>query len=1017
MGKRCANRRPPWVDNENGYPTVAPVIQECPKNPSVWPEASSRASAAVVTCLRRLFVATTLASCAAVGLSACAMAPSPEPTEAGDETATGQAVASGERTDENAGDAGSVGGPGAPSEVAATTGDDDREEAFEGGTAATAGSDKPKSLEYATRPDEQLLILEVRLGRYILTDGMFGYIEGGGLLLPLGEYARALEFNIAVDTANGRANGWYMDQDRLFELDILSGTVVIDGRRQAYDRGLVELHREDIFVDTRLLSQWFPADVEFDLSNLLVRIKSREPLPIERRAERELRRGAALARKKRAEAEYETVDRPYQWVDWPMVNFSSTAGYSKTAGGDGEVSGSYNLLAAGDLMKMGSKLFVSGSEERGVSLVRLEMGRKDPDGQLLGPLGATEYLFGDIVTPAHDDIARPRLGRGAQISSFPLERASDFDSINLVGELPLGWEVELYRNEILLDFRASRADGRYEFDEVPLLFGLNVLTLKFFGPQGQYREETRRVLVGQGQVAPGEFNYRLAVTQQDEYLIPVQDDTAVSTANSELQGEARAITEAEYGLNKHFSVAGGASSIALPDGRHNYGKLGLRFGWRNLYSRFDVIGDSMGGGAVKGGAQVSMPLNLSLLVEHIELRNFVSEEFPEDIDPTLRVSKLGLNGVAPVGSLLRVPFSITAEHETSESGATETELRNRVSTSISRVSLSNWLLWRRTEGAISDTTNAEGALLIGGHLYRTILRGELQYGIEPESELTRGILSAERHFGMDTTGRVSVERTFTGEEVTTLSAALSQRFDIAALGLNGSWSDDGAGSVFLSLSFAFGREPRTGDWGMYSDAVAENGAVSARVFLDNDLDGKYSPDDTPVEGATFDTGRGIIRETTNEDGVLLLTGLPAWRDVDVVIPPQGLEDPYWSPSADGFTVRTRPGTASLVDFPVIVTGEIDGMVYARQGGAMLEVADVAMELVDEEGETIAETRSAFDGFFLFEMVRPGRYTVRVSPEQLRRLGLVATDTKTVEIQGDGTIAVVLQVILTPATGL
>jgi hypothetical protein len=700
-----------------------------------------------------------------------------------------------------------------------------------------------------------------------------------------------------------------------------------------------------------------------------------------------------------------------------MVNFSSTAGYTRTAAGDGESFGNYNLLAVGDLMKMGSKLFVSGDQERGVSLVRFEMGRKDFEGRLLGSLDATEYSFGDIVTPALDDIARPRAGRGAQISSFPLEQASNFDSINLVGELPLGWEVELYRNEILLDFRVSRADGRYEFEDVPLLFGLNLLTSKFFGPQGQYREETRRILVGQDQAAADEFNYRLAVTQQDEYLIPVQDDSAIPTDISNLQGEARVITEAEYGLNKQVSLVAGASSIALSDGRHNYGKLGMRFGWRNLYGRFDLIGDSLGGGAARIGAQLSMPLNLSLLMEHIELNDFTSEEFTADMDPTLRVSKLGLNGVVPVGSQFRMPFSITAEHETSESGATETEVRNLLSTSISRVSLSNWLVWRHSEGAISDTTNAEGALLIGGHLYRTSLRGELQYEIEPVNEMTRGILSVERHFGGDTTGRVSAERTFTGQEVTTLSAALSHRFDIAALGLNGSWGDDDSASAFLTLSFAFGREPRTGDWGMYSDSVADDGSISARVFLDNDLDGQYGPDDTPVEGAMFDTGRGIIRETTNEEGVLLLTGLPAWRDVDVIIPPQGLEDPYWSPRSDGFTVKARPGKTSLVDFPVIVTGEIDGVVYARQGTAVLEVADVAMELVDEEGRIIAATRSAFDGFFLFEMVKPGRYTVQVSREQLQRLGLVATGKKSVEIGGDGTIASGLQFTLTPATGL
>jgi hypothetical protein len=1010
------------VDNENGISILPPENKILPVYSNAW-QGANWGFSVVSSRLRRRFVTAILTGCVVAGLAACTKLPDTNVTETGDEAATGGAAESEEPIEEGAGvggdksaaETGEEGRADASAAVAASDGDGAESDAGSD-AVADAGSAKPNELEFKTRPDEQLLILEVRLKRYILTDGMFGYIEGGGLLLPLGEFARALEFNIAVDTSNGRANGWYMDKDRLFVLDILSGTVVIDGRKQEYDRGLVELHREDIFVDTRLLSQWFPADVLFDLSNLLVRIKSREPLPLEQRVEREQRRGVAMARKEKAEAEYAIVDTPYQWVDWPMVNFSSTAGYTKTAGGDGEITGNYNLLAAGDLMKMGSKLFVSGDQDRGVSLVRLEMGRKDPAGQLLGPLDATEYSFGDIVTPALDDIAAPRVGRGAQISSFPLERASDFDSTNLVGELPLGWEVELYRNEVLLDFRVSRADGRYEFDEVPLLFGLNVLTLKFFGPQGQYREETRRVLVGQGQAAPGEFNYRLTVTQQDDYLIPVQEDT-VSTANSGLQGEVRAITEAEYGLNKHFSVAGGASSIALPDGRHNYGKLGMRIGWRNLYSRFDLIGDSMGGGAAKAGAQLSMPLNMSLLMEHTELNDFVSEEFPEDIDPTARVSKLGLNGVLPVGSLLRVPFNITAEHKTTESGATETELENRISTSISRISLSNWLSWRRTKGAVSDTTFAEGALLIGGHLYGISVRGELQYGIEPDSQLTRGLLSVERHFGPSTTSRLSAERTFTGQEITTLSAALSHRFDVAALGLNGSWGDDGSASAFLSLSFAFGREPRTGDWGMYSDAVADNGAVSARVFLDNDLDGKYGPDDTPVEGAMFDTGRGLVRETTNDEGVLLLTGLPAWRDVDVIIPPQGLEDPYWSPKSDGFTVRTRPGKASLVEFPVIVTGEIDGLVYARQGGALLEVADVALELVDEDGDTVAETRSAFDGFFLFELVKPGRYTVRVNREQLQRLGLVTKDTKSVEILGEGTIASGLQFILTPATGL
>jgi hypothetical protein len=100
---------------------------------------------------------------------------------------------------------GAEAGDGEPVVAATAAADGGNEEV---GAAESAEPALPKALEYVSRPDEQLLILEVRLKRYILADGMFGYIEEGGLLLPLGEYVRMLEFNISVDTSNGRANGW-----------------------------------------------------------------------------------------------------------------------------------------------------------------------------------------------------------------------------------------------------------------------------------------------------------------------------------------------------------------------------------------------------------------------------------------------------------------------------------------------------------------------------------------------------------------------------------------------------------------------------------------------------------------------------------------------------------------------------------------------------------------------------------------------------------------------------------------
>ncbi len=60
------------------------------------------------------------------------------------------------------------------------------------------------------------------------------------------------------------------------------------------------------------------------------------------------------------------------------------------------------------------------------------------------------------------------------------------------GILPTGYEVELYRNDILVGSVRTAVNDQYEFLEVPVDYGVNVFRLVFYGPQGQRREEVRR---------------------------------------------------------------------------------------------------------------------------------------------------------------------------------------------------------------------------------------------------------------------------------------------------------------------------------------------------------------------------------------------------------------------------------------------------------------------------------------------------------------------------------------------
>ncbi len=85
-----------------------------------------------------------------------------------------------------------------------------------------------------------------------------------------------------------------------------------------------------------------------------------------------------------------------------------------------------------------------------------------------------------------------------------------FETIDFRGDLASGFEVELYRNDTLVGSTRDAVNGQYEFRKVPVDFGLNVFRLVFYGPQGQRREDVRRISVGDGRLAKGThaFNNR-----------------------------------------------------------------------------------------------------------------------------------------------------------------------------------------------------------------------------------------------------------------------------------------------------------------------------------------------------------------------------------------------------------------------------------------------------------------------------------------------------------------------------
>ena len=162
---------------------------------------------------------------------------------------------------------------------------------------------------------------------------------------------------------------------------------------------------------------------------------------------------------------------------------------------------------------------------------RVRLSRRSIDGGLLGPLDARSFALGDVTTPDLPLIAENAVGRGVEISTFDLDRLEQTNRVTLRGELPVGWEVEVYRNGELIDFQSDQdvGDGRYEFPALPTVAGLNEFRLVFFGPQGQRREQTERYFVTSDLPKPKRTSFRFAYNQLNRDLISVDPQNAPPT--------------------------------------------------------------------------------------------------------------------------------------------------------------------------------------------------------------------------------------------------------------------------------------------------------------------------------------------------------------------------------------------------------------------------------------------------------------------------------------------------------
>jgi hypothetical protein len=835
------------------------------------------------------------------------------------------------------------------------------------------GQVAPARAEAGWKPTaDDALLLDVRLGQYRLGDGVRGYQTPGGVCVDLADTIMALDLPMRLDKKLRRATGWAFDERRSVTIDREANAVQIMNKSEKLASGVIFDAPEGWCVDTKRLAAWLGVELNADLNNATLFVKSAVKLPVEMAAERRAR----AARIRPAESfDLKTLPQArvaFAGVKTPSIDAVVSMGVTRDRATRARTDFRYELFASGEIGPVAYDARLASNRKGVPESLRLRAYRADPDGGLLGPLGATQVAVGDVAGFSTQLVAQSSIGRGAMITNRPLNRPESFDRTDFRGELPIGWDAELYRNGQLLGFAMNRADGRYEFLDVPLLYGQNRFEIVIYGPQGQVRREERVVSVGADSIPPRKTFYWAGINQDGRDLIGMGGGLQFGT------GRWRGSAGVERGLDTRTSVAFAAHSLYLREvGRRNFLEIAGRRAIGPALVEISAANDFQGGTALR--AQMIGEFGKTYVsAESVNaMGGFRSDRVLQGVTG---VHEVMVDHPLRLGRAI-VPLHGEARLTTRASGNDSLDLTARASTAMGRYVITGDLTWRQNSVPFGPDPPGilDAGLLANARVGRLRLRGETRFRLSPDARFESATIVGEWS-GRGDEYRASNWRAELGYDkpFDRARAGLGyvRRFDKVAITASAEAATDGSVAGGINVSFSLGPDPRKkGGIRVTSARIASLGQVLARVFRDNNGDGVRQADEPFEKDVQLAAGRVPVQRLTDANGEAIIEDLEPFVPVLIGIDAGSLPDPLIQPAGPGMVVTPRPGIAATVDLALAPAGELDGTLV-RDGGTGIEGVD--LELVDRAGRVVARTRSDFDGFFLFERVPYGQYDLRIS---------------------------------------
>lgn len=765
------------------------------------------------------------------------------------------------------------------------------------------------------------------------------------LFVNIQDLFNTLKISCSAGIKEDCLEGFIEDENRTYFIDLNLGQVKVgDNVIRSANRIIKEMGI--IYLESSLFEEAFGITLAFNYRALSIALKSKFELPVIKMNRIEKMRSNISKIKGEVVADT-LVKRNYHlfkpgMLDWAVSSFQTL---------NGSTDNQFSLGIGAELLYGEADLSVYYYDRYKFDDRQLQYMWRwvDNDKSII-----KQAQVGKISGQTISFLTAPVIGAVIRNSPTTVRKAKGFYTINEFTEP--NWTVELYINNVLVDYTKADASGSFVF-KVPIVYGFTSMKLKFYGPMGEERIEERTMNVPYTVMPAGEFEYGLSAG--------VVEDSSLSRF-----GKA----EFNYGVNRFLTVGGGVEYLSsIPDGAIiPYAKITLQ-----PFGKLTINGEYAHG--VRTRAILNYYLYKSAVFE-IDYTKYVEGQLatrfnaPEELKARLSVPLKfkKINGFAKIDftkldyktfSYNQAGFMVSAYYKqfSANSSAQVNWIENRQAFITSDLSISYRM--------------KRGYTLRPSARYYVSEKRLLSYKLSVEKSLPKGYLT------------VSYERNFSyNDNFVNLGFKYDLKF--ARTGLSAAHSK---GKIYMSESaqgsVAFGSGNRK-VYGSINTSVSKGG-ISLYPFLDVNNNGIFDKGEKMVKIASvgISGGKPIFSET---DSIVRIPDLNSFVSYKIEFNNNDLENIAWRFKNNVYSVLVDPNQFKRVDIPVIAVGEVNGMISMNTNSTLKGIGRIVVRFyIRNSSVAVAETLSESDGYVYYLGLSPGEYIASLDSAQLSLLDFTA----------------------------